>query len=280
MVSVVTNVMRCKCASFHHNFIYLGWILLLILLGSRSTVPPPAAIPEPTSPSSVELREDNTIKFKGFNDDQIPPNTVVDVNIGTNYSPFDTQDDRYRILVDPLFGVCDSNAKLMNNVTAFCFAVSNYTGFATFNEYNERNGESSSLSEVAVGTSHEKFPILSKRTVLVLEAVVLFTAIHRANTHIHRLKLDMQGHELTTLKNIKSLLRVSNLVVHVKSECFCPNKNGLQIYQIDNSCENMSVVLQDAGYATKWECSASEWSDVIAYKKGVGTDFLSVEDFN
>ncbi|KAL3774294.1 hypothetical protein ACHAW5_006969 [Stephanodiscus triporus] len=271
--------MRRKFASFHHNFIYLGWILSLILLGSRSTVPPPAAISEPTPPSSVELREDDTIKFKGFNDDQIPRNTSVDVNIGTNYSPFGPQDDRYRILVDPLFGVCDSNAKLTDKVTSFCFAVSNYTGFATFNEYNERKGVSSSLSEVAVGTSHEKFTILSKRTVLVLEAVVLFTAIHRANTQIHRLKLDMQGHELTTLKNIKSLLRESNLVVHVKSECFCPNENGLQIYQIDNSCENISVVLQDAGYATKWKCSAKEWSDVIAYKKGVGTDFLPDKAF-
>jgi hypothetical protein len=67
------------------------------------------------------------IDFHWFNDDLIPSKTVLDMNIGTNYDPFGPQDDRYRILVDPLFGVCDSNAKLTSNVTSFCFAVSDYT---------------------------------------------------------------------------------------------------------------------------------------------------------
>jgi hypothetical protein len=48
------------------------------------------------------------IKFTGFNDfndDLIPPNTVVDINIGTNMSPMRALDNQYRILVDPLFAV-------------------------------------------------------------------------------------------------------------------------------------------------------------------------------
>ena len=224
--------------------------------------------------STSPFAELDVIKFNGFNDELIPPNTEVDVNIGTNYSPFGPQDDRHRILVDPLFGVCDSNAKLTSGVTAFCFAVSNYTGFATFNEYNHYGGQSSSLANVAPGTSHEKFPVLSKRTVLVLEAAVFFKAILLKNTKIHRLKLDIQGFELTLLRNIQSLLRDSKFVVHVKAECFCPNKNGLQFYQVDNACEKTSTVLKDAGYEIQWDCQGRGWSDVIAYKKGMATDFL------
>jgi hypothetical protein len=54
-------------------------------------------------------------------------------------------------------------------------AVANYTGFATFNEYNPREGtgRSSSLAYVQNGTSHECFEVLSKHTVLVMEAAVL-----------------------------------------------------------------------------------------------------------
>ena len=179
--------------------------------------------------NSVLLLEDNNnmIDFHWFNDDLIPSKTVLDMNIGTNYDPFGPQDDRYRILVDPLFGVCDSNAKLTSNVTSFCFAVSDYTGFATFNEYNG-NGVSSSLAHVQSGTSHGVFDILSKRTVLVLEANILFTAIHRKSTQIHRLKLDLQGYELTVLRNIQTILRDTKLVVHVMAECFNPNEAGLR----------------------------------------------------
>ncbi len=226
-----------------------------------------------SSSSSSFSELESMIKFDGFNDELIPPNTEVDVNIGTNYSPFGPQDDRHRILVDPLFGVCDSNAKLTSGVTAFCFAVSNFTGFATFNEYNTMGGVSSSLANVAPGTSHGDFPILSKRTVLVLEATVLFKAILRKNTKIQRLKLDLQGFELTVLRNIQSLLRDLNFVVHVKAECFCPNKSGLQIYQVENACGKIAEVLQEAGYETQWGCRG-EWSDVIAYKKGMAIDFL------
>lgn len=234
-----------------------------------------------SSKSAASQSGDGTIiKFEGFNDELIPQNTVVDINIGTNYSPFGPQDGRHRILVDPLFGVCDSNAKLTDGVTSFCFAVSNYTGFATFNEYNHYGGQSSSLANVAPGTSHERFPVISKRTVLVLEAAVFFKAVLLKNSKIHRLKFDIQGFELTVLRNIQSILRDTDLVMHIKAECFCPNKNGLQFYQVDNACEKMETVLHDAGYEVHWDCEGRGWSDVIAYKKGMATDFLPDEAFD
>jgi FkbM family methyltransferase len=223
----------------------------------------------------------NNIQFRGFNEELIPSNSTLDVNIGTNNSPIGQKEGRHRILVDPLFYICEGNAKLTNNVTAFCFAVSNYTGFATFYEYNKAfTGQSSSLSEVAKGTSHEKFPVLSKRTVLVIEAMVLFSAIHKKQSTIHILKLDMQGHELLALRNVQDLLRDTNLVTHIMAECFCPNKNGKQIYDVDNSCEKIADVLHDAGYDTKWSsCDNREWGDIIAYKKDVATDFLPQSEF-
>ena len=73
--------------------------------------------------STNVISEDGMIKFAGFNDDLIPTNTVLDINIGTNLSPMRAQDDRYRILVDPLFAVCDNNAKQTENVTAFCVST-------------------------------------------------------------------------------------------------------------------------------------------------------------
>jgi hypothetical protein len=63
------------------------------------------------------------IKFGGFHDELIPPNTIVDINIGTNMSPMKERNGRYRILVDPLFAVCDNNAKLTEGVTAFCVSI-------------------------------------------------------------------------------------------------------------------------------------------------------------
>jgi hypothetical protein len=156
-------------------------------------------------------------------------------------------------------------------------AVADYTGFATFNEYNPNKGigVSSSLAHVQLGSSHGKFQVLSKRTVLVMEAAVLLSAIQRKSTKIHMLKLDMQGFELTVLKNILPLLRDSDLVAHIMAECFYPNEKGLQIYTIDNSCEKIASLLQDAGYVTKDDGSdgQAEYSDVIAYKKGSANDF-------
>ena len=139
-----------------------------------------------TLSTSDATSEGQMVKFDEFNDDLIPSNAVLDVNIGTNYSPFGHQEDRYRILVYHLFSVCDSNSKLTSNVTSFCFAVSNFTGFATL---------SSSLVHVQPGTSHGNSPLLSKRTVLVLEADILFTAIHRK-----KYADSLQGFELTVLR--------------------------------------------------------------------------------
>jgi hypothetical protein len=88
----------------------------------------------------------------------------------------------------------------------------------------------------------------------------------------------MQGFELTVLKNLQTLLSGddSNLVIHVMAECFYPDENGLQIYTIDNSCEKVAALLTDAGYVTKDRGSSSkEYSDVVAYKKGMATDFES-----
>jgi len=245
-------------------------ILLLFLRPVTKTTTEHAA---PLSSASVDRSEGHMVRFDEFDDKLIPSNAVVDMNIGTNYSPFGPQDDRYRILVDPLFGVCDSNAKLTSNVTSFCFALSNFTGFATFNEYNNWSSVSSSLARVQPGTSHERFPVLSKRTVLVLEADILFTAIHRKNTQIHRLKLDLQGYELTVLRNVQTLLRDTEVVVHIMAECFFPNKAGVQIYQVDNSCDKISAVLQTAGYKTRINKQTPEHGDVFAYKNGLAENF-------
>ena len=254
------------------------WVCLVVLLLWCSLRPvTDTALEHAALSSSASIERSgsggHTVKFDGFNDELIPSNAVIDVNIGTNYSPFGPQDDRYRVLVDPLFGVCDSNAKLTSKVTSFCFAVSNFTGFATFNEYNNLKGVSSSLARVQPGSSHGNFPLLSKRTVLVLEANILFAAIHRKHTQIHRLKLDMQGYELTALRNIQTLLRDTNLIVHVMAECFTPNEAGLQIYQVDNSCDEISTVLQTAGYVTQIKNSNREWGDVVAYKMGEAVNF-------
>ena len=174
----------------------------------------------------------------------------------------------------------DSNAKITEEATAFCFAVSNFTGFTTFYEYNG-NGVSSSLSKVSVGTSHEIFPVQAKRTVLVLEAMVPFSAIHSRNTKINRLKLDMQGYELTTLRNIRDLLDDDSFILHIKAECFCPRSdNNKQIYEVDNSCVDITSLLRESGYETSGgECRDSEWSDVTAHKKAPGLDFLPESDW-
>lgn len=205
-----------------------------------------------------------------FEEDLFPSQEEVDVNIGTNFSPIQSQDGRYRILVDPLFPVCEQLSQLGvkesdSGVTAFCMAVSNFTGFATFREYNERKGLSSSLARVSTGSSHERFDVISKRTVLVLEASVLFDQIFSRGNVIHRLKIDVQGYELTVLQNIMPLLREKE-IHHVKAECDCI-KNGKQLYEIDNSCAKVSSLLQVAGFKIKYDCASGlEQSDVYGYK--------------
>ena len=224
-------------------------------------------------PLEIIQDKDKSISFTGFNDDLIPSNSVLDMNIGTNVDPMMSQDGRYRILVDPLFHICDMNAKITTNTTSFCFAVANYTGFTTFYEYN-RAGDSSSLSKVSAGTSHERFQVKSKRTVLVLEARILFEAIRQKKSSIYRLKMDMQGYELSTLKNLFPLLQERNFVSNIFAECFNPNKDGVQIYQVDNDCGSIASLLETAGYETEVGSGNAEYSDVKAYKKGMATTFL------
>ena len=226
------------------------------------------------------------LDFAGFDDELIPRNTTFDVNIGTNNSPIGAQDGRHRILVDPLFYICDQNAKLggsnhNNTVTAFCFAVSDYTGFATFYEYNT-DGVSSSLSQVSRGTSHGRFRVKRKRTVLVLQASVLLHAMAAKGSTVHRLKLDMQGHELRALQDMAPLLQEETpLVTHILAECFCPKKTKAgsntttkQIYQVDNNCATIVEVLQSVGYQARGGCGKREWGDVQAYKIGRANDYL------
>jgi len=211
--------------------------------------------------TTISLFQDPIITF---DDGLFPLNQPVDVNIGTNDSPFASQKGRHRILVDPLFPICEGNSKLLEKVTAFCMAISDFTGFASFKEYNDR-GLSSSLAEVSEGTSHERFQIVSQRTVLVLEARRFFGAIRERGGEIIRLKLDMQGYELTTLLNIKHLLR-QNFIRHIKAECFCPIEDK-QIYQVNNDCRDVAALLQGTGYTTKFDCSPPlDSTDVYAYK--------------
>lgn len=201
-----------------------------------------------------------------FEDDLLPIDREVDVNIGTNLSPFEEREGRHRILVDPLFSVCEANSKIGPSVTSFCMAISNYSGFATFREYNT-NGVSSSLSKVTSGTSHEHFSVVALRTVLVLEARVFFGALFQRNLTIERLKFDTQGNELTILRNMQDLLRTGR-IRHIHAECFCPEQStGKQIYEIDNSCYKVAELLIKSGYRAKFgDCSVLEYSDVDAYK--------------
>lgn len=256
--------------------LWLG-LLLLFLYTSSSTV---SILCLNQSLSTVQVTNDHTPHLQSlFDDELIPSNSVIDMNVGPNRTPMKPLEGRHRILIEPLFYQCDFLAKLTTNVTTFCFAVSDYTGFSVFREYNHQDGVSSSLSEVTPGTSHQGLGVLSKRTVLVLEAMVLFSSIREKNSTIHRLKLDMQGHELKTLSNIKCLLNSTNLVSHIMAECFLPSQEGRQIYQIDNSCEKISQVLQEIGYETKLSKENEEFGDVRAYKKAVASDFLPDADF-
>jgi len=68
-------------------------------------------------------------------------------------------------------------------------------------------------------------------------------------------------------------------VTHVKAECFIPNSEGKQIYQVDNSCEKIAQVLREAGYGTKVQATNREWGGVLAYKKILATDLLTEADF-
>ncbi|CAE7237269.1 splA [Symbiodinium natans] len=211
-----------------------------------------------------------------------PSGRVVDINIGTNFSPMRAEGNNFLVLVDPLPDVCEylrKGSHSNTDVAVLCCAVSNYTGHATFRRYN-RDGLSSSLSSTTAGTTHARFPVEDEITVVVLEAAtVLRGYLARKNT-LHKLKTDMQGMDLTTLRNLEPILSMPDQVPHLMSECCFPDDQGRQVYQIDNDCKAMVAYLQSLGYTTKFEADSAMdragWGNVYAYKHPA-TTFLRTE---
>jgi hypothetical protein len=165
---------------------------------------------------------------------------------------------RELILIDPLFEVCDKISRI-NGIYFLCIAVSNYSGFASFKEYNT-DGLSSSLVVVSKGTSHGNFKVVRERQIFVLEGRILFEELVKTNKII-KVKLDMQGFDLSLLINLGNLLKK---IKYIQAECFCIN-----IYNVDNSCRKMDELLTYHGFNVNtkhWreECGKLEWSDVFA----------------
>ena len=79
--------------------------------------------------------------------------------------------------------------------------VSNFTGSTTFRVYNS-HGLSSSLAKTTKGTSHERFKPTKILTVIVLEASALLGGLVAKQNRIGTLKTDMQGFDLTALRNL------------------------------------------------------------------------------
>ena len=198
-----------------------------------------------------------------------PENRTVDINIGSNFSPLPLSGNHFLVVVDPLPDVCAFLSEKFHsnrNVAVLCCAVSNYTGYATFRRYNKKKGVSSSLAPTTGGTSHGKFRVLGNTTVIVLEAAVLLGTLVAKQNRVNKLKLDMQGFDLTALRNLNRILRMPDQILHLKAECFYPNDHGKQIYQVDNSCKTMETYLQSLGYIAVAQPVGREWGDVVAYK--------------
>jgi len=210
-----------------------------------------------------------------FDMDQ-PKGRIVDINIGCNFSPMPAKEGNFLLLVDPLPDVCSSLSqqfKTNTDVAVLCCAISNYTGSATFLRYNT-NGQSSSLSSTINGTFD--FPVDSKDTVIVLEGAEVLGDLIRKQNQIERLKTDMQGYDLTTLKNLRPLLQTEGQIIHIKSECFFSE----QYQGVDNSCHEMVDYLRSLGYTAKVTQDSFQehktWGDVYAYKTPA-LDFLDLQ---
>ena len=219
-----------------------------------------------------------------FDMDQ-PKGRIVDINIGCNFSPMPAKKGNFLLLVDPLADVCSSLSKKFKtntDVAVLCCAISNYTGSATFLRYNT-NGLSSSLS--SAGKTSD-FPLDGKDTVTVLEGAEVLGDLIRKQNQIERLKTDMQGYDLTTLKNLRPLLQIEGQIIHIKSECFFDTDEGRQQYQgVDNSCDEMLDYLRSLGYTAKvaqeshhkiHKFKHKAWGDVYAYKTPA-LDFLDLQ---
>ena len=136
--------------------------------------------------------------------------------------------------------------KTNTGVAVLCCAISNYTGSATFLRYNTE-GKSSSLSPTVAGITNHDFPVDSKDTVIVLEGAEVLGDLIKKKNQIERLKTDMHGYDLTTLKNLRPLLQIQGQVIHIMSECFFK-----PLYQgVPNSCDEMLDYLQSLGIPQK-----------------------------
>lgn len=216
-----------------------------------------------------------------------PSGRVLDVNIGTNLTPMQSRKDHHLVLVDPLPKVCNTLSDFFAtdpNVSFFCMALAIYTGFATFNHYNNNNsGVSSSLAKVSSNTSHERFGSESRHSnVVVMDALLFFQSLISKNVFVDALKLDLQGFELSVLRRIEPILsQMPAKINHIFAECFFPNE-GRQIYQTNNSCTAIAKLLQTHGYTTKVISSTKEYGDVEAFKSPAtsftGKDVFSSQD--
>ena len=222
------------------------------------------------------LQKQSALVTHAFDMDQ-PKGRIVDINIGCNFSPMPAKDGNFLLLVDPLPDVCSSLSqqfKTNTDVAVLCCAISNYTGSATFLRYNTK-GQSSSLSSPITGSKGD-FPLDSKDTVIVLEGAEVLGDLIRKQNQIERLKTDMQGFDLTTLKNLRPLLQIQGQIIHIKSEC-----DFEQLYQgAHNSCHEMLDYLRSLGYTAKVVQDSFQehksWGDVYAYKTPA-SDFLDLQ---
>ena len=217
------------------------------------------------------LQKQSALVTHAFDMDQ-HKGRIVDINIGCNFTPMPAKEGNFLLLVDPLPDVCSSLSqqfKTKTDVAVLCCAISNYTGSATFLRYNEK-GKSSSLAPIA-GTKWD-FPVDSKDTVIVLEGAEVLGDLIRKQNQIERLKTDMQGFDLTTLKNLRLVLQIQGQVIHIKSECF----SDAEYEGVNNSCHEMLDYLQSLGYAAKVD---SDGANVYAYKTPA-LDFLDKKSWD
>ena len=215
------------------------------------------------SVGKATLQRQSALVTHAFDMDQ-PKGRIVDINIGCNFSPMPAKEGNFLLLVDPLPDVCSSLSqqfKTNTDVALLCCAISNYTGSATFLRYNTK-GQSSSLSPTIAGTKHH-FPIDSKDSVIVLEGAEVLGDLIRKQNQIERLKTDMQGFDLTALKNLRPLLQIQGQVIHIMSECmFEPYYEG-----VNNSCHEMVDYLRSLGYTAKVRSRKHATAgNVLAYK--------------
>jgi len=209
-----------------------------------------------------------------------PSGQVVDINIGTNLSPMKSAGNNFLVLVDPLPDVCDKLKSHVHDNThvavLFC-AVSNYTGTAQFLRYNV-GGVSSSLTPTTKGTSHEKLAVEEKITVKVMKAADILDAYLAKGNRVYKLKTDMQGSDMTALENLRPILSKPDQVTHLKSECFIPNAQGKQNYQIDNNCVTMKAYVESLGYTAKMIPGSAAQGDVYAFK-APATNYLDLQEW-